>query len=307
MTKYERGLITLLFILALFASFFFVENYNLKKELSKKINIIEEEINKENLKKIAELKNKINNLSLEAKAISIYDITKKEKIYGKNDDVVLPLASLAKTMTIISVLNDNYEGEVMISPNAIKESGDYGLYKNEKWKITDLAKFSLILSSNDGALALSSYDKDFLNKINNKAGEIGMKNTFFSNSTGLDINKEKAGAYGTSLDANTLAIYALKTYPEIFEATTMSNVTLKSLSDFTHKIKNTNTITNKIPNLLFSKTGFTELAGGNLSIIFKDKEGHEIAVTVLGSSVLGRFTDVEKLVNVIYNENNNIQ
>ena len=109
--------------------------------------------------------------------------------------------------------------------------------------------------------------------------------------------------FRSSEDANMLAIYALKTYPEIFKATTLPKISLKSLSNFTHEIKNTNTITNKIPNLLFSKTGFTELAGGNLTIIFKDKLDHEIAVTVLGSSILGRFSDVEKLVNLIYNQN----
>lgn len=306
MSKYERGLITLLCILALFASFFFIENFNLKQELYQKIDNIKEDFKKDDSQKLKldKLKKGIENLQIEANAISVYDITQNQKIYGKNDNIPLPLASLTKTMTVISVLNDNYNGDAIISSNALNQIGDYGLYLNEKWKITDLAKFSLILSSNDGALALSSYDENFLEKTNKEAEKMGLKNSIFLNSTGLDINKNKAGAYGSSYDANLLATYALKTYPEIFEATTFPKLKLKSLSSFNHEIYNTNTIINKIPNLLFSKTGFTELAGGNLTIIFKDKLDHEIAITVLGSSMLGRFSDVEKIVNLIYNYKN---
>jgi D-alanyl-D-alanine carboxypeptidase len=53
-----------------------------------------------------------------------------------------------------------------------------------------------------------------------------------------------------------------------------------------------------MPNILFSKTGYTVLAGGNLTIIFKDKMKHDIAITVLGSTISGRFSDMEKLVNI---------
>ena len=81
----------------------------------------------------------------------------------------------------------------------------------------------------------------------------------------------------------------------------MPEINLKSESGFEHNFKNTNILIGKIPNLLFSKTGFTEIAGGNLVVIFKDKGGREIAVTLLGSTFDGRFADMEKIVNILYN------
>ena len=52
---------------------------------------------------------------------------------------------------------------------------------------------------------------------------------------------------------------------------------------------------------IFSKTGNTTLAGGNLTIIFKNKIGHNMAITLLGSTEEGRFSDMEKLVEIAYN------
>ena len=96
-----------------------------------------------------------------------------------------------------------------------------------------------------------------------------------------------------------MASYAIKSRPEIFRATSWPEISLKSESGVVHSIKNTDVVVENIPNLLFSKTGNTILAGGNLSVVFKNKDGHEIAITVLGSSAAGRFTDMEKLVNAL--------
>ena len=98
-----------------------------------------------------------------------------------------------------------------------------------------------------------------------------------------------------------MALYALKAYPEIFNATVIPEINLTSESGFSHNFKNTNTIIEKIPNLLFSKTGFTDVAGGSLAIIFRDKKGDEIAVALLGSTFEERFSDMEKIVDVLYN------
>jgi D-alanyl-D-alanine carboxypeptidase len=70
---------------------------------------------------------------------------------------------------------------------------------------------------------------------------------------------------------------------------------------FTYEVVNTNLSINNIPNILFSKTGYTELAGGNLTIIFRNQNEHLVAVTVLSSTQNDRFSDVEKIVNIMYN------
>lgn len=287
---YNNLLAFILIIFALEAIFFFVGDSKFKEN---------EKLDGERLQII---ENTLNNTPILAKAVSIFNITKNEKIYLKNDETPLPMASLAKIMTVVMGLNGhNMDDIISVSPEAVKQAGDFGILAYEKWKIGDLAKFTLIVSANDGAYALSEQDPNFLENLNNKAKKIGAKNTLFINPTGLDIDTLQAGAFSSAEDVNAMAIYAIRAWPEIFRVTIMPEINLKSESGFEHNFKNTDTLVEKIPNLLFSKTGFTDLAGGNLTIIFKDKRGDEVAITLLGSTFDGRFSDMEKIVNVLYN------
>ena len=285
----NNQLVFMLIVVATTATFFFIYNYDSNENLK-----LEEEFEKI-------IQNNLTQAPILAKAVSVYDITVNKKIFGKNDEVALPIASLAKIMTVIVGLNGHSRDEiVLISPNAVNQAGDFGIFANEKWKINDAAKFTLIVSANDGAYALAEKEENFLEKMNSKGRRIGMENALFLNTTGLDMNVTNVGAFASASDVNTMAIYILKAYPEISRVTTMPEINLKSESGFMHNFKNTDTLIGKIPNLLFSKTGYTEVAGGNLTIIFKDKKEHEIAVTILGSTFFGRFTDMEKIVDVLY-------
>jgi serine-type D-Ala-D-Ala carboxypeptidase (penicillin-binding protein 5/6) len=291
----NRGILFfLLFVAMLAAIFFFYENKRLDDAY------FAEEA------KIQVMGERIGRLELEAKAVSVFDITRGRVIYGKEDTVPMPMASLAKTMTVALALSylepDQF---IYISKNALDQTGDYGLFLYEKWRTEDLSKLTLITSANDGAVALSETDPKFVEKMNAKAKRIGMEHSFFLNPTGLDVNDEledvpgEAGAFASALDANLLASYGMRTNPEVFRATTQPEITLVSGSGFIHTFKNTDIIIDKIPNLLFSKTGYTNVAGGNLTIVFKNKDEHLMAITVLGSSFEGRFMDMEKIVNTL--------
>lgn len=253
-------------------------------------------------KKLLEIQNIFLSVPIQAKAFSIYDQTLDRKIYGKNDDIKMPIASLAKIMTVVTTLNDRHQDNIVsISSEALGQETDYGFFVNEKFKIKDLAKFTLIGSANDGVYALAESGNNLLEKMNNKARKIGMENALFLNFTGLDVNEKSVGAYASAQDANIMAMYALKAYPEIFSASVLPEINIKSESGFEHNIKNTNIILDKIFGILFSKTGFTPLAGGNLSVIYANKYGHNIAITVLGSTIDDRFSDMEKIVDILYN------
>ncbi|MBP9748161.1 MAG: D-alanyl-D-alanine carboxypeptidase [Candidatus Pacebacteria bacterium] len=293
---YNNALAFSLLSVAIAGTFFFVGNNKLNEEY------------KQQEEKYEKIQATLNSTEFVAKAISVYDITDSRKIYSKNDEVVLPIASIAKIMTVVEGLKGrNPEDIIYVSSDAVKQAGDFGMLANEKWKIGELAKATLVVSANDGAYALSELGDNFLNNINSKVRRLGAANTIFANSTGLDIYNESkeevigVGVVATAEDVNAMAAHGLKAYPEIFSATTLAEINIKSESGFEHNFKNTNTLIGKIPNLLFSKTGFTETAGGSLVIIFKDKNGHDIAVTVLGSTYDGRFEDMEKIVNVLYN------
>ena len=286
--KYEKSLIACLLLIALMAGFFFYSNAKDNRKI----------IEREN--KIIEIGKKLDKIDIQAKAVSIFDISSGEFIYGRNEKVSLPLASLTKIMAIsIALQNLPEETIIEIPAEAIGQNGDVSLFSGEKWKLGDLAKLTLISSSNDGAYAIAKNITDIILKMSERAKKIGMENTLFLNPTGLDVDANNAGAYASARDVNIMADYALKALPEIFNSTILTEINLKSESGFMHNVKNTDIILNKIPNLLFSKTGFTSLAGGNLTVIFKNKEGHEIAITVLGSTQDGRFSDMEKLVNML--------
>lgn len=253
------------------------------------------------------LENELENLDITAKAVSVKNLSTGRKIYGKEDNAPMPLASLVKTMTALVALN-HYESDdvITLKAEAIKQNGDFGLFANEKWKVGDLIKLTLISSANDGAFMFALDNENLLGEMNSKAKRIGMENTIFHNVTGLDVISDdvnslpQAGAFGSAEDMNTLAHFALMSNPEVFQATTKPTLELKSESGFLHKVLNTNVIIDRIPNILFSKTGFTEIAGGNLSVVFKNKNGEDIAVTILGSTINDRFSDMEKIVNVLY-------
>jgi len=202
------------------------------------------------------------------------------------------------------------EGTIItIRKSDIDVEGDSGLMVGEKWTLKNALDFTLMASSNDGAHALASvigYVKVkkrgetvqdmFIDAMNKKAKELNLSQTYYLSNSGLDLNKVIGGAFGSARDMALLMSYILKNSPSILEATKYSTLKIKS-KEYTHLVKNTNQDAVTIPGILGSKTGFTDLAGGNLVVAFDIGIGHPIVVSVLGSSREGRFEDVKKLIN----------
>ena len=133
--------------------------------------------------------------------------------------------------------------------------------------------------------------------MNAEAQRAGLSATYFLNETGLDENAEISGGYGSARDAARLIAYAYRAHPELFGATTQSESVFTEENGNRHEADNTNKIVAEIPMLRASKTGFTDLAGGNLAVVFDAGIGKPIAVSVLGSTKDGRFEDVKNLVD----------
>lgn len=246
----------------------------------------------------------LDGLELEARAVEVYNLTQNRKLYGKNEAEPLPLASLAKTMTALVALSSpggNSDDIVRISAEALAQTGDNSLYLYEKWDREDLIRFMLIMSSNDAAFALAEENATFLQQMNEKAERLGLVNMRFHNATGLDITPEEPSATGTATEANALAAFALSVRPDIFQSTAMPEIPFESQSGLHHTAINTNIALGDMPGVVFSKTGATNLAGGNLTVIFENKNGEHIAATVLGSSMSGRFADMAKIIQALYN------
>lgn len=240
-------------------------------------------------------------LNIEAKAYVIYDLETGKLIAGKKEQEVLPLASITKVMTIlVASENSGPETSVSINPNV---NGNGILRPGETWSLANLAALTLVGSSNDGATAIAGANQsqgNFVNQMNARAQELGLNDLRFSNPTGLDEGATPGGK-GSALSVAKLFSYIIKSKPEILTATREALVREKSLDDFDHTILNTNKIVNAIPGLLGSKTGYTDLAGGNLAIVANLGLNRPIAIVVLGSSEEGRFTDTKKLIGATLN------
>ena len=245
-------------------------------------------------------------LRLEAESVLVFDVREGNALYAKKATTPHPLASITKVMTALVAADVLPEDAIItITREHLQEEGNSGLRIGERWKRDDLIEHLLIVSSNDAARALTdAYENryqvlgpDFVTLMNHKAEELGLRETFFLNESGLDIHDEQfAGSAGSAEDVATLFAYALKTIPELLDATRHSSQVNTSL-DTVHTVDNTNTIIDSIPWAVGSKTGFTDVAGGNLVIAFDVSIGRPIIIVVLGSSKEGRFFDMQQLVD----------
>ncbi|OGZ07154.1 MAG: hypothetical protein A3C93_06135 [Candidatus Lloydbacteria bacterium RIFCSPHIGHO2_02_FULL_54_17] len=252
-------------------------------------------------------------LALSAKGAYVWDINAHRKIYAENADARLPLASVTKVMMALAATEALLQdAKITIGVGDLYEEGDTGLYVGEIWTFEKLLAFTLVASSNDGASAIATEasaelgktsgaaavpaDKGlFIAKMNEKARAIGLAQTAFYNESGLDAGN-RSGGYGSARDMAMLFEYVFRKHPEILLPTSSGVMDIQSESGFIHHIANTNQDVPHIPGIIGSKTGYTDLAGGNLVVIVDIGIDHPIVVVVLGSTREGRFTDVKQLI-----------
>ncbi len=249
-------------------------------------------------------------IELEAKGAMVWDVVNHREIFSQNADTPMPLASLTKVMTaLVASENISDSSDIEISAEYLAPEGDSRLIAGDRWRTSDLRDFTLLTSSNDGAFALAAIAEsktagereDFIRSMNSKANAIGLLNSRFFNEHGLDIDESESGAYGSARDMAFLFEYAMKHSPEVLEATRYENMIFASAQNI-YPAQNTNYFVDQVPNIIASKTGFTDLAGGNLVIAYDAGLNRPIIISVLGSSEEGRFKDALKLLEASMEE-----
>lgn len=232
---------------------------------------------------------------IKAKAAIVYDVNSSRYLYAKNIEQKLPIASLTKILTAIAVIeNLNFKDIISVPQAALKVDGEkQDLYFGERLIVEDLVKMMLINSSNDAAYALAEYAKnnnvDLIQKMNAKAADLGMYDSYFKDSAGLDDE-----AYSNAEDMIKLIKYVLS-YPKLLQIMSTKNTTVRSLDGIEHHIQTTNRLLEETPNVLGGKTGYTEGALGCMVLIVEvSPKGDKIISIILGSDE--RFTDMAKLV-----------
>jgi D-alanyl-D-alanine carboxypeptidase len=269
---------------------------------------VKEETQSASAAEVLQAKDAFVNVSLHAQGALIADIDTGVVLYAHNADTQLPLASLTKVPLVLAVSE-------VLDPNSIITIGHDTSYNSkasqllagERFKTSDLISYTLVASSNDGAQTLADAADESLNakypqangagtvwRMNDLARSLGLTETYFLNPTGLDLSTTQSGAYGSARDVAKLFAYASKSAPQLFEKTATSSIVITSLDGEIAHAENTDEALDAIPGMIMGKTGLTDLAGGNLAVVFTANGKRYVAVA-LGSTEQGRFTDIQQL------------
>jgi len=260
---------------------------------------------------VAEVPDPFASVSLIAKSAYVLDLTTGKVLYQQNANAQLPLASLTKVALMLTVSQVLSPDTVITIPvHDTPDGTPVQIPAGSQWRVQDLMDVTLVESSNEGAVLLAqaadpavqaAYQSAPANdptlwRMNALAGQLGLTNTYFLNVSGLDLSTTQSGAYGSAHDVAVLMSYAASTSLPIFSATTHTEVTRMTLEGKSITAINTDAALDSIPGILMGKTGYTDLAGGNLAVVFDAGNGHPVVAVVLGSTEDGRFTDMKQLV-----------
>ncbi|MEI6352591.1 MAG: serine hydrolase [Candidatus Nomurabacteria bacterium] len=245
----------------------------------------------------------LENTFVQAKSFIVYDVKNKKVLAGKNQDEILPLASLTKIVAAITASKlASPDTDITIRKDYMKKDEiiDIGMKVGQKWKMNELLKYALTISSNSSidiiANTVSSSNQNFVDEMNKYTKELGFKNFYFNSASGLDYG-DVIGGNGTAFEYAQLFAKAYELIPNIMSYTINSKVNLNSGDKKLYQVPNTNEDASSIIGLMASKTGYTDLAGGNLAILVNLEVDRPVVIVVLGSTVSGRFDDVNRLHN----------
>jgi len=252
---------------------------------------------KENFPTLPKLKSNTNFPIFSAQAVLAVDLKSGIALYEKNPDLKLLPASTTKIVTAL-VAMDYYSREAEITVDGISKVGQtMGLINGENITAHNLLYGLLISSANDAAEALAQgYPggrESFVAAMNDKARELNLVNSSFTNPAGLDSE----GHVSTASDLIRVAEYAMqKSY--FSQIVKIRKVTVESTDGkIVHNLENINILLGKIEGVQGVKTGWTEDARENL-ITYIERDGHQVMIALMGSQ--DRFGETEELIEWIF-------
>lgn len=221
-------------------------------------------------------------------------------LYEKNSHESLPPASVTKIMTLLLTFEAIERGEVnydtiITASERAKSMGGSTIFldTNEQMSLNDLLKGIAVASANDACVAvaehLSGSVEAFVKKMNERAKELGMKDTNFVNCNGLDDDNH----YSSSYDIAVMSRELLK-HEAIFK---YSTIWMDTLRDGKFQLANTNKLIRFYSGATGLKTGSTSKAGCALSATAKRDGMHLIAVIMKAPDSKTRFAAASSLLN----------
>ena len=254
-----------------------------------------------------------DSLNLNSKSAILIDAASGKILYEKNKDEKLPMASMTKIMSMLIIMENiengalEYTDKVIISKNASGMGGSQVfLQEGEEYKVEDLLKCIAVSSANDAVVAMaekiSGSVEEFVKLMNNKAKELGLKNTNFANPHGLDDKNHYSSAYDMAMLAKELLKYS-----DILKYTSIYEDYLTKPDGSQVWLVNTNRLVRFYDGVDGLKTGYTTEAGYCLTATAKKNDLRLISVVMKSSSADERSKDTATLLTYGFNSfKNNI-
>ncbi len=242
-------------------------------------------------------------VDISSKSAILMEYDSGEVLFSKDECKRLPVASMVKMMTILLSLEELQEGNVALDTKISTSENAAGMGGSQvfidpfvEYSFEDLLKSVIMASANDASVALAEYfngnEKAFTNRMNKRAKELGMKDTHYSNCTGLPAPEQ----YSSAKDTAILLKEILK--HEIYHNySTIWMDTLTHPSGRTTELVNTNRLIRYFKGCDGGKTGSTNEAGCCLGASAKRDDMRLISVIVGAENSKTRFNESASLLN----------
>ena len=250
-------------------------------------------------------------VQLSAPAALLMEASTGTVVYEKNADVTCSPASITKIMTLLLIFEAlekgdiRLEDEVMTSAHAQSMGGSQVfLEEGEMQTVDTLIKCIAVASGNDAAVAMAEFiagsEEEFVSRMNEKAQELGMKNTHFLDCCGLSDSDDH---HTSARDVAVMARALITGYPRIFDYTTIwmediTHTTGRGSSTFT--LSSTNRLLKQYQWATGLKTGSTSKAKYCVCATAEKNGIQLIAVIMTAPDYKTRFDDAVTLLNYGY-------
>lgn len=245
--------------------------------------------------------------ALTSKSSILMEASTGQILYENNAEEAMPPASVTKIMTLLLIFEAQKEGKfqwddmITVSEYAASMGGSQVFLEPEEQQTAkDMVKCIAVASANDASVAMAEFiggsEEGFVAMMNEKAKELGMKNTVFKNACGLDVEGHVTSAKDIAIMSRTL----ITEFPEVTEFTTIwmdkiTHKTRKGESEF--GLANTNKLIKWYSGATGLKTGSTSAAKFCLSGTAKRNDTELIAVVMAAPNPKTRFQEVMKMLD----------
>ena len=229
-------------------------------------------------------------LEVKGKSALLMDIATGTVLFEQNAHDKLAPASVTKVMTMLLIMEAIDSGKIgwddtVTASEAAAAKGGSQIYLKvgEQMSVTDMVKSIAVSSANDCACAMAEHiagsEAAFVEKMNQRAQELGMNDTHFVNCTGLDDDPNAAEHLTSAHDIAIMSRELMKNHPDIQKFTT---IWMDTVRNGTFGLANTNKLVRFYPGATGLKTGFTSGAGYCLSAT-AERDGLGLIAVVMGA------------------------